>query len=172
MLQQFTDEFAELYPESAAAGRILSASSEDLQGRKRREFIARVATGDYDAVILTQNAFESIPMRPEVQLDYIKREKKHLEEALRRQKDQDELDNPGKSRDSRMVKEIQKRLKNLEAKITAKVEASKDTAGLFFEDTGIDYVVVDEAHHYKNLATNSGTPAPGSRAPTEPATST
>ncbi|WP_404949012.1 hypothetical protein HFP70_35100 [Streptomyces sp. ARC14] len=64
MLQQFTDEFAELYPESAAAGRILSASSEDLQGRKRREFIARVATGDYDAVILTQNAFESIPMRP------------------------------------------------------------------------------------------------------------
>ncbi|MEU0857396.1 SNF2-related protein [Streptomyces griseofuscus] len=158
MLQQFHDEFAELYPESAANGRILSASSEDLQGRKRREFIARVATGDYDAVILTQNAFESIPMRPEVQLDYVKREKKHLEEALRRQKEQDELDNPGKSRDSRMVKEIQNRLKKLEAKITAKVESSKDTAGLYFEDTGIDYVVVDEAHHYKNLTTNSSIP--------------
>lgn len=158
MLQQFHDEFAELYPESAAKGRILSASSEDLQGRKRREFIARVATGDYDAVILTQNAFESIPMRPEVQLDYVKREKEHLETALRRQKEQDALNNPGVSRDSRMVKEIQNRLKKLEAKITAKVESSKDTAGLYFEDTGIDYVVVDEAHHYKNLATNSGIP--------------
>ncbi|WP_158716906.1 helicase-related protein [Streptomyces rimosus] len=158
MLQQFHDEFAELYPESAAQGRILSASSEDLQGRKRREFIARVATGDYDAVILTQNAFESIPMRPEVQLDYIKREKKHLEEALRRQKEQDELEEPGKRRDSRMVKELQKRLKQLEAKIAAKIETSKDMAGLYFEDTGIDYVVVDEAHHYKNLTTNSSIP--------------
>ncbi|MFB6505632.1 helicase-related protein [Streptomyces sp. NPDC056099] len=158
MLSQFHDEFAELYPESAANGRILAASSEDLQGRKRREFIARVATGDYDAVILTQNAFESIPMRPEVQLEYVKREKEHLETALRRQKEQDSLDNPGVSRDSRMVKEIQNRLKKLEAKINAKIKASKDTAGLYFEDTGIDYVVVDEAHHYKNLSTNSGIP--------------
>ncbi|MFI9052540.1 helicase-related protein [Streptomyces sp. NPDC053427] len=158
MLQQFHDEFAELYPESASNGRILAASSEDLQGRKRREFIARVATGDYDAVILTQNAFESIPMRPEVQLEYVKREKEHLQTALRRQKEQDELDNPGVTRDSRMVKEIQNRLKKLEAKINAKIKASKDTAGLYFEDTGIDYVVVDEAHHYKNLSTNSGIP--------------
>ncbi|MEV0487374.1 helicase-related protein [Streptomyces sp. NPDC050508] len=158
MLSQFHDEFAELYPESAANGRILAASSEDLQGRKRREFIARVATGDYDAVILTQNAFESIPMRPEVQLEYIKREKEHLETALRRQKEQDALDEPGKRTDSRMVKEIQNRLKKLEAKINAKIKASKDTAGLYFEDTGIDYVVVDEAHHYKNLSTNSGIP--------------
>ncbi|WP_330335729.1 DEAD/DEAH box helicase family protein (plasmid) [Streptomyces sp. NBC_00536] len=161
MLQQFTDEFAELYPESAANGRILSASSEDLQGRKRREFIARVATGDYDAVILTQNAFESIPMRPEVQLEYIKREAKALKRALERQKEQDQADKPGVRTDSRMVKEIQNRLRKLEAKITAKIEASKDTAGLYFEDTGIDYVVVDEAHHYKNLSTNSGIPGAG-----------
>ncbi|MFD9248397.1 UvrD-helicase domain-containing protein [Streptomyces bottropensis] len=158
MLNQFRDEFAELYPESAANGRILAASSDDLQGRKRREFIARVATGDYDAVILTQNAFESIPMRPEVQLEYIKREKEQLEEALKRQKREDEENNPSKRTDSRMVKEIRNRLKKLEAKITAKVEAQKDTAGLYFEDTGIDYVVVDEAHHYKNLSTNSTLP--------------
>ncbi|KIF04136.1 hypothetical protein PL81_20180 [Streptomyces sp. RSD-27] len=161
MLQQFTDEFAELYPESAANGRILAASSEDLQGRKRREFIARVATGDYDAVILTQNAFESIPMRPEVQLEYIKREAKALKRALERQKEQDQADKPGVRSESRMVKEIQKRLRNLEAKIEAKIAASKDTAGLYFEDTGIDYVVVDEAHHYKNLSTNSGIPGAG-----------
>ncbi|MFD4933404.1 UvrD-helicase domain-containing protein [Streptomyces virginiae] len=161
MLQQFTDEFAELYPESAANGRILSASSEDLQGRKRREFIARVATGDYDAVILTQNAFESIPMRPEVQLEYIKREAKALKRALERQKEQDQADEPGSRRDSRMVKEIQARLKKLKAKIESKIAASKDMAGLYFEDTGIDYVVVDEAHHYKNLSTNSGIPGAG-----------
>ncbi|MFJ5143041.1 UvrD-helicase domain-containing protein [Streptomyces sp. NPDC088707] len=158
MLNQFRDEFAELYPESATNGRILAASSDDLQGRKRREFIARVATGDYDAVILTQNAFESIPMRPEVQLDYIKREKEALEKSLERQQLEDQAANPGKRTDSRMVKEIRNRLKKLEAKVTAKLEAQKDMAGLYFEDTGIDYVVVDEAHHYKNLSTNSTLP--------------
>ncbi|MFF0754392.1 UvrD-helicase domain-containing protein [Streptomyces sp. NPDC004267] len=158
MLNQFRDEFAELYPESASNGRILAASTDDLTGRKRREFIARVATGDYDAVILTQTAFESIPMRPEVQLEYIKREKEALEKSLERQQLEDQAANPGKRTDSRMVKEIRNRLKKLEAKITAKVEAQKDMAGLYFEDTGIDYVVVDEAHHYKNLSTNSTLP--------------
>ncbi|MFC8537992.1 UvrD-helicase domain-containing protein [Streptomyces sp. NPDC057249] len=158
MLNQFRDEFAELYPESATNGRILAASSDDLQGRKRREFIARVATGDYDAVILTQNAFESIPMRPEVQLAYIEREKKQLQESLKRQKQEEAEGNPGKRADSRMVKDIRNRLKKLEAKIQAKLTAQKDMAGLYFEDTGIDYVVVDEAHHYKNLSTNSTLP--------------
>ncbi|MFJ4342580.1 helicase-related protein, partial [Streptomyces sp. NPDC088915] len=153
MLQQFHDEFVELYPQSA--GRILTASSDDLQGRKRREFIARAATGDWDAVILTQNAFESIQMRPEAQIAYIKREKEALERALRRQKQNEEEEGRGGRSESRMVKELQKKLKNLEAKIESKIVASKDLAGLYFEDTGIDYVVVDEAHHYKNLATSS-----------------
>ncbi|MEU3499256.1 SNF2-related protein [Streptomyces hundungensis] len=156
MLQQFHDEFVELYPQSA--GRILTASSEDLAGRKRREFIARAATGDWDAVIMTQTAFESIQMRPEAQLAYINREKESLERALARQK-QDEEDEGKRGRsDSRMVKEIQKRLKNLEAKIEEKISGQKDAAGLSFEDTGIDYVVVDEAHHYKNLSTASSIP--------------
>ncbi|MFE1270649.1 helicase-related protein, partial [Streptomyces sp. NPDC058758] len=153
MLQQFHDEFVELYPQSA--GRILTASSDDLQGRKRREFIARAATGDWDAVIMTQTAFESIQMRPEAQLAYIEREKAALERALKRQQAAEEEEGRRGRSESRMVKEIQNRLKKLEAKIESKIAASKDTAGLYFEDTGIDYVVVDEAHHYKNLATAS-----------------
>ncbi|MER8103280.1 UvrD-helicase domain-containing protein [Kitasatospora sp. NPDC094016] len=157
MLQQFHDEFLELYPDA----KLLAAGSDDLTGRKRREFIARVATTDADAVILTQRAFESIDMRPEPQLAYIEREKASLKRALARAKGErnvSEADRPAGGRETRMVKEIRKRLKNLEAKIEKKTSAMKDRAGLSFEDTGIDYVVVDEAHHYKNLATNSSIP--------------
>ncbi|MGA5822252.1 UvrD-helicase domain-containing protein [Kitasatospora sp. NPDC094028] len=157
MLQQFHDEFLELYPDA----KLLAAGSDDLTGRKRREFIARVATTDADAVILTQRAFESIDMRPEAQLAYIEREKASLKRALARAKGErnvSEADRPAGGRETRMVKEIRKRLKNLEAKIEKKTSAMKDKAGLSFEDTGIDYVVVDEAHHYKNLATNSSIP--------------
>ncbi|MFJ5121840.1 AAA family ATPase, partial [Kitasatospora sp. NPDC088548] len=157
MLQQFHDEFLELYPDA----KLLAAGSDDLAGRKRREFIARVAATDTDAVILTQRAFESIDMRPEVQLAYINREKESLQRALARAKGEAnaaKADAPASGRETRMVKEIRARLKALEAKITKKTSALKDKAGLSFEDTGIDYVVVDEAHHYKNLSTNSSIP--------------
>ncbi|MFJ3793450.1 UvrD-helicase domain-containing protein [Kitasatospora sp. NPDC090091] len=160
MLQQFHDEFLELYQDA----KLMAAGSEDLEGRKRREFIARVATTDCDAVILTQRAFESIDMRPETQLAYINREKESLKRALARAKGERAVanaDRPASGRETRMVKEIRKRLKNLEAKIEKKTAAMKDKAGLSFEDTGIDYVVVDEAHHYKNLATNSSIPGAG-----------
>ncbi|MER5482527.1 DEAD/DEAH box helicase family protein, partial [Streptomyces sp. NPDC002812] len=150
MLDQFRTEFAELYPESVANNRILSASSEDLAGSGRREFIARAASGDYDAIILTQTAFESIQMRPEVQESYIRRRLEKLEEKIRRQKEIDGEDN-----DTRLVKRMETQLSNLRAKLEKKLSGLKDSAGLHFEDMGIDYLVVDEAHMYKNLYTPS-----------------
>ncbi|MGW0562934.1 helicase-related protein [Streptomyces sp. NPDC003016] len=150
MLDQFRTEFAELYPESVANNRILTAGSDDLAGNGRREFIARAASGDYDAIIMTQTAFESIQMRPEVQERYILRQLEALEEKIRRQKEIDGEDN-----DTRLVKRMETQLSNRREKLTKKLNGLKDAAGLHFEDMGIDYLVVDEAHMYKNLYTPS-----------------
>ena len=150
MLEQFRHEFAEIFPESVANNRILSASSDDLAGKGRREFIARAAAGDYDAIILTQTAFESIQMRPEVQESYIARRVERLEEKIRRQKELDGEDN-----DTRLVKRMENSLKALQEKLDKKLSGLKDAAGLHFEDMGVDYLVVDEAHMYKNLDTPS-----------------
>ncbi|MER7937923.1 MULTISPECIES: UvrD-helicase domain-containing protein [unclassified Streptomyces] len=150
MLEQFRHEFAEIFPESVANNRILTASSDDLAGKGRREFISRAAAGDYDAIILTQTAFESIQMRPEVQESYIGRRVERLEDKIRRQKELDGEDN-----DTRLVKRMQNSLKALREKLDKKLSGLKDAAGLHFEDMGIDYLVVDEAHMYKNLDTPS-----------------
>ncbi|MEU6632835.1 SNF2-related protein [Streptomyces parvus] len=150
MLDQFTTEFAELYPESVANNRILAAGSDDLKGNGRREFIARAASGDYDAIIMTQTAFESIQMRHDVQERYIRRQLDALEEKIRRQKEIDGEDN-----DTRLVKRMENQLAVRREKLTKKLSGLKDAAGLHFEDMGIDYLVVDEAHMYKNLYTPS-----------------
>ncbi|WP_086682572.1 SNF2-related protein, partial [Streptomyces pseudogriseolus] len=150
MLDQFRQEFAEIFPESVANNRILTASSDDLAGKGRREFIARAAAGDYDAIIMTQTAFESIQMRPEVQETYIKRRLERLEAKIEAQKAIDGEDN-----DTRLVKRMETQLKTLREKLDKKLSGMKDAAGLHFEDMGIDYVVVDEAHMYKNLDTPS-----------------
>ncbi|WP_275466273.1 nucleotide exchange factor GrpE [Streptomyces noursei] len=150
MLDQFRTEFAELFPESVANNRILTASNEDLAGKGRREFIARAAAGDYDAIIMTQTAFESIQMRPEVQESYVRRRLERLEEKILNQKKIDGEDN-----DTRLVKRMQTQLKTLREKLHKKLSGLKDEAGLHFEDMGIDYLLVDEAHMYKNLDTPS-----------------
>jgi N12 class adenine-specific DNA methylase len=143
MLGQFRREYLELYPDA----KLLTASSADLTGKKRRRFIAKAATGDWDAVILTQGAFERIPMRAEAQEKYMRRELDKLQEEITRAKQRE-----GKSL---TLKRLEETLKAKEAKLKQKLAAKKDAGTVHFEDTGIDYLMVDEAHGYKNLATAS-----------------
>ncbi|MFG1977021.1 SNF2-related protein [Nonomuraea fuscirosea] len=143
MLEQFSREFLEIYPQA----KILTASSEDLQGDKRREFVARAATGDWDAVILTQRAFEKIDMRPEAQEEYMNAELNMLREQIARAKERE-----GKSL---VLKDLERKLATAEEKLKAKLDGMKDEGAVYFEQTGIDYLMVDEAHHYKNLRTAS-----------------
>ncbi|MFE1289641.1 DEAD/DEAH box helicase family protein [Streptomyces sp. NPDC058751] len=153
MLGQFRREYLELYPDA----KLLTASSTDLTGKKRRRFIAKAATGDWDAVILTQGAFERIPMRAEAQEKYMRRELDRLQEEITRAKQRE-----GKSL---TLKRLEETLKQKEAKLKQKLAAKKDAGTVHFEDTGIDYLMVDEAHGYKNLATAShieGAAIPGS----------
>ncbi len=140
MLEQFGREWLQIYPRA----RILAASSPDLTAARRRLFVAKVAANEWDAVILTQGAFAKIPLRPETQTVYIQRQVDDVRGVLQ----------DAKTGERMSVKRIERRLLLLENKLKARTDLGRDR-GVCFEDTGLDYVIVDEMHTYKNLATDS-----------------
>lgn len=155
MLEQFTREYLEIYPNA----KLLAAGSEDLRGDGRREFVGRTATGDWDAVILTQGAFESIPMSQEQQQAYIDREMATMRAQLA-QAQADEMaarvnqDPDNRKNIEKTVKKMETALLRAEEALKKKMDKQKDV-GVSFEQTGIDYLFVDEAHGYSNLRTLS-----------------
>ena len=143
MLEQFGREFMQLYPQA----KVLVAQREDLQSARRHRFVARCATGDWDAVIMSRSAFERIPLSAAAQQAYLNRELDRMREWIER------------SRQGRgiTVKRLQAALLRAEESMKAKLDGAKDP-GITFEATGIDYLCVDEAHGYKNLKTISNIP--------------
>jgi N12 class adenine-specific DNA methylase len=138
MLEQFSREFLQAYPQA----RILAVGKKDLTKEKRRRTVARIATGDWDAVIMSRSVFERIPMSAERQKRYIDHQLAKLDAWLARQP-------PGSNK--KMVKRMEaKRLAREEA-LKKRLESAKDS-GISFEQTGIDYLFIDEAHGYKNLS--------------------
>lgn len=143
MLEQFTREWLQIYP----AARILAASTDTLTGDKRRVFVARAAANDWDAIIMTREAFRRLPVEPETAASFTNREIDLLHQALQ------DVD-----ADDRMtVKRMEKALARLEEKQKRLLDVPRDP-GITFEATGIDYLIVDELHDYKNLATVSRIP--------------
>ena len=142
MLEQFSRDWLQLFPRS----RILAASGEDLAGEKRRRLVARAASNDWDAVLMTRSAFERIPLSAETQAWYLRREVEQLRAALSGARDREG--------GSLTVKRLERMVLAREEKLKKQTDAIKDV-GISFEQTGIDYVVVDEAHGYKNLETVS-----------------
>ncbi|MBA2717275.1 MAG: helicase [Propionibacteriales bacterium] len=140
MLEQFSREWLQLYPQA----RLLAASSQDLAGEKRRAFVARVATNDWDAVVLTRTAFERLPLSEQAQADYVTREI----DALRAMLD------GSRGGQGLTVKRLERMVMAGEERLAARLDGPRDP-GIVFEQTGIDYLVVDEVHDYKNLRTAS-----------------
>ncbi|WP_188830528.1 helicase-related protein [Nocardia camponoti] len=142
MLDQFAREFLQAYPQA----RILAAGTEDLAGEKRRQFVARAATGDWDAIILTRGSFQRLEVARDTAHWYFDREIQPRREYLA------ELMAGGAKRTT--VKRIEDAILKSEEKLKKKVGAPTDP-GITFEQTGIDYLVVDELHDFKNLATDT-----------------
>ncbi len=140
MLEQFGREWLQIYPQA----RVLAASSKDLTADKRRLFVARASANDWDGVLMTQGAFEKIPLRAETQQDYVRAQVDEMRAVL----------DTATAENQMSVKRIQRKLLQLENKVKERIDGDRD-AGVSFEDTGIDYVVVDEMHMYKNLSTDS-----------------
>ncbi|MEV8339106.1 helicase-related protein [Leucobacter sp. NPDC077196] len=143
MLEQFTREWLQLYPQA----KILAASSKDLTADKRRQFIARAAANEWDGILITHSAFGRIPMRPENEHAYRSTQIEELRTALSNVDPEERL----------TVKKLEKKLLSAEEKLKKLVDKPRDP-GVSFEDTGVDYVVVDELHLFKNLRTESNIP--------------
>jgi N12 class adenine-specific DNA methylase/SAM-dependent methyltransferase len=144
MLEQFTREWLQLYPQA----KLLAASNEDLERDRRKLFVAKCATGDWDAVIIARGAFERIPMSIEVQRDYLRHEVSAIEDMVL----QARTDGASVS-----LKRLQRMKVQAEERLKKKLDGAKDV-GINFEQVGLDYLFVDEAHAYKNLRTTSNIP--------------
>ncbi|MDG9728371.1 DEAD/DEAH box helicase family protein [Streptomyces sp. DH41] len=146
MLKQWSRDFRQLYPNA----KILAITASDLNKKRRAKFMGRIAGGDWDAVILTHEAFNRVPLRPDTQRNYLDHEMQSLRDQL------DVAAQAGMHRNT--VKQIEESLANAEAKLQQQIESMGDDNGVYLEDTGVDYVFLDEAHEYKNLRTVSAIP--------------
>lgn len=152
MLEQFAREWLQLYP----TAKLLIADREKLSKAHRTEFAARAATGDWDAIIFSQSSFVRLPLGPELQVDYLSERLHHLRDALASSRQGKGL---SVKRLERYVADEEERIRKLQASHT------KDD-GVRFEQTGIDYLMVDEAHLFKNrrvVSSIDGMAHPGSQ---------
>ena len=145
MLDQFAREFLQAYPQA----RLLAAGSEDLAGEKRRAFVARATTGDWDAVVMTRGSFQRLEMSQETEHWYFDREIEPRRQYLQHMRKS--------GAGHQTVKRVEQAILMAEEKLKKRLNQPVDP-GITFEQTGIDYVVIDELHDYKNLATDTNIP--------------
>lgn len=138
LVAQWAGEFYEFYP----AANILVAEDDSFTKNKRREFVGRIATGSYDAIIMSTEQFEHIPMSKAYRGQFIQDEIDRLEQAIRETK--------AAKGDRVNIKQLEKSKASREAELK-KLQSEKDEDNLDFEELGIDGLFVDEAHRYKNL---------------------
>jgi N12 class adenine-specific DNA methylase/SAM-dependent methyltransferase len=138
MLGQFSTELLMLYP----GANILVAGKEDFEAQNRRKLFSRIATGNWDGVIVTHSGFERIPLSHETQVRFFQEQLEELDK-IKREHTGDE--------NRRLVKEIEKAKKRLEAKLQSLAAEHKKDNTLTFEELGVDRLFVDEAHYFKNL---------------------
>lgn len=138
MLYQFEREWLQAYPQA----RILTADTQSMNAQNRAEFLARAATGDWDAIITTQSAFGSIAVSQDTKDAYKDHELEMLEEWIAGSEDQMSVKAAERRRQSLIQDQRAREAKRL----------AKEDPGITFEQVGVDYLVVDEAHHFKNLS--------------------
>jgi N12 class adenine-specific DNA methylase len=141
LTEQWRDAFLLAYPNA----HILCAGKDDFKKNKRGEFLSRIATGRWDAVIVPQSSFKLLPVSPDVLNRFIEEELDELQTFLQELKAEDGYDR-------RAEKEIVKAIKRFEAKLVTKSEMDKDSLEtITWERLGVDLLVSDEFHQYKNL---------------------
>ena len=136
---QIGREFMQLYPSAT----IMVADKKDFEPKNRKRFIGKIATGEYDAVIIGHSQFEKIPMSKEYQEKHIQDQIDNIIDYIKEYKYD--------SSQHFTVKELQKTKKKLELKLKKLNDDFKKDDVVTFEELGVDKLIVDEAHNYKNL---------------------
>ena len=139
LTEQWGSDFLQLYP----GANILVATKKDFEPANRKKFCSRIATGDYDAVIIGHTQFEKIPLSAERQAATIEAQIDEIEEAIALAK--------AERNERYTIKEMEKSRKALKVRLEKLNDASKKDDVVTFEQLGVDRLFVDESHNYKNL---------------------
>ena len=143
LTEQMGEDFHRLYPDA----KVLIASDKTFTAQNRKEFCSKIATQNWDAVIMGYTQFEKVPLSIERQKITLQEQINEIAEAAEQYAKQ-----IGHNRNSFTVKQMAKMRKKLEAKLASLQKAGKDET-VTFEDLGVDKLYVDEAHYFKNLYT-------------------
>ena len=139
LTEQWAAEYLQLYP----AANILVATKKDFETKNRKKFCGRIATGDYDAVIIGHSQFEKIPMSIERQRVILEQQLEEITEGIAELKR-----NRG---ENFSVKQLEKSKKSIKQKLDKLNDQTKKDDVVTFEELGVDRLFVDESHYYKNL---------------------
>lgn len=139
IVEQFGQEFLQLYP----SANVLVTTKKEFETANRKKFCSRIATGDYDAIIISHSQFEKIPMSVERQVIIIQKQIEDITLGIQ------DLKNNNGERFS--IKQMEKTKKSLETRLAKLNDTSRKDDVVTFEELGVDRIFVDEAHYYKNL---------------------
>ena len=141
LTEQWGAEYLRLYPGAS----ILVATKKDFETKNRKKFCSKIATGDYDAVIIGHSQFEKIPMSLDSQARYYQQQVDELMDAIQDAKS-------GWNRDKITIKKLEAARKKIEARLDRLNNQERKDNVIDFEELGIDRLFIDEAHYFKNLA--------------------
>ena len=139
LVEDWGKEFYKLYP----TAKILVATKKDFEKERRKRLVSKIATGDYDAIIMAHSSFERIPVSKETEKKFIDEEISQVIRAIEEAKNEEGC--------SRSVKQLETVKKNLEKRLDELLKSKTKDNVINFESLGVDYLFVDEAHNYKNL---------------------
>ena len=139
LTEQWASDFLRLYP----GANILAATKKDFEPANRKKFCSRIATGDYDAVIIGHSQFEKIPLSTERQMAMIERQIEEIEMAIEALK--------AENGERYSIKQMEKTKKSLSTRLNRLNDSSRKDNVVTFEQLGVDKLFVDESHNYKNL---------------------
>ncbi len=139
LTEQWASDFLRLYP----GANILAATKKDFEPANRKKFCSRIATGDYDAVIIGHSQFEKIPLSTERQVAMIERQIEEIEMAIEAVK--------AEKGERYTIKQMEKTKKSLRTRLNRLNDSSRKDNVVMFEQLGVDRLFVDESHNYKNL---------------------
>ncbi len=140
LIGQTAGEFMRLYP----SANILVATERDFEKSRRKQFVSRIATGDYDCIIMSHSQFDKIPISKERKERMLSEQIQELSFAIEEIK--------AEKGERWTIKQIESQKKRLEQQLKALSDETRKDDLISFEELGIDSIMVDEAHHFKNLA--------------------
>lgn len=143
MLKQFASEWQQLYP----AARLMVADENNFHTDNRRRFVSRVALSDLDGVVITHSAFKLLDLDPKFKAKMIEEQLDYMRAAM---EEAEAAEGKGGKKSPR-IKQIEKKIENLEEKLKAAMSSTGKDTNVRFDELGVDFLMVDEAHEFRKL---------------------